>query len=67
MDDLWMWLVMLVIGSAMLMGTCTYNDYRCEQIHRETGLPTKYRFSTGCYVKVNGRWTPEQNWRTTDE
>ncbi len=38
----------------------------CENIHDETGLPTKYVVTT-CYVKVNGQWVPERNWRATGE
>ncbi len=34
----------------------------CDNLHEETGLPTKYAVST-CYVKINGQWVPEKNWR----
>jgi len=38
---------------------------KCSFLGDEIGHPTKYRFFTGCYVEVDGKWIPQTAWRVT--
>lgn len=35
----------------------------CNKLEPDTGIETKYKFWTGCLVKVNDRYIPLDNWR----
>lgn len=47
----------------ILLNGCTPGSLECSSVHRNTGKPTKYSLMTGCYVLVDGQWTPLHAWR----
>jgi len=34
-------------------------DARCVSKWKDSGLPTRFIFGTGCMVEVDGKWVPE--------
>lgn len=62
--------VALVIILAIVIGAGlgqNHSDHvSCLRLHEQTGLETRYARSGwdgDCYIKVDGRWTPESRWR----
>lgn len=41
-------------------------DASCSAVGRQTGRQTYYSFNTGCLIKVDGQWVPEDNWVHND-
>lgn len=35
----------------------------CNRLQATTGINTRYDLLNGCYVEVNGRFIPQENWR----
>lgn len=64
------WSVAILVFVAIIAGTWALSAFLgkvgCENLGKETGLPTKHVMAT-CYVKVKGQWVPEQNWRPVSE
>lgn len=36
---------------------------KCNRISSDSNIKTSYRLLGGCYVEVNGRMIPKENWR----
>jgi len=47
-----------LFGGAYLLGRA-----ECNRINSDSGIRTSYRLPGGCYVEVNGRMIPKENWR----
>jgi drug/metabolite transporter (DMT)-like permease len=62
---------MLAIVSALFLGGAsignTMDIKSCKILKASTGYDTKYpSLIQGCYVYVNNRWIPVENWRGED-
>jgi hypothetical protein len=42
------------------------SDSACRSLSEETGMPTKYRFQSGCFIKVKGQWVPDSAWKVVE-
>lgn len=65
-------LATLVGGFAAFLFTLANHSghVSCLRLHEATGLETRYQRSGvngDCYIKINGTWTPEDNWRNQGE
>lgn len=60
-------LTLFAIGAVLLAmfvtGLLGISRYQCNQVGDMSGKPTEYKLIGGCYVEVNGRFIPEENWR----
>jgi len=57
---------MVGIGGTLLLLVCCgffATNKACTVLQEETGLETKYEFWNGCFVKLDDRWVPQDNWR----
>jgi len=57
----------VVLFSAAFLFSYACNDLSCSSLGREAGVQTKYTALSGCFVKINGKWIPENRWRTIEE
>lgn len=35
----------------------------CNALQEESKLETKHEFWNGCFVKIDGKWVPQKNWK----
>ena len=52
------------VGGCILLGYL-FTSYQCDNLSLITGKPTKYDFVSGCFVKIDGNWVPEERWRVS--
>lgn len=54
-----------IIGGLGILGPISYAMSRrsCSDITAQTGIETKYTFWSGCYVRLDSQWVPEERWR----
>jgi hypothetical protein len=61
----------LITCAIVLLGAFCFsyacNDLSCSSLRQEAGVQTKYTVLNGCFVKINGKWIPENRWRTIEE
>lgn len=53
----------IILIVAILFGGGAWSNYRCNQLEDLSGKKTEWRLGAGCYVEVNGRLIPQENWR----
>lgn len=57
---------LIILFLVFIFGGLIYFDKRqCNSIGRYSNIATQYRglLDGGCYVEVNGRFIPKENWR----
>lgn len=55
--------VLVVIGLVVGIPTYLVDKAQCNRIASDSNINTDYRFIGGCYLEVNGRMIPKDNWR----
>jgi len=55
--------VTLAFLGLVLCGSACWSYTSCDQKGEVTGRETEWRLISGCYIKVEGRWIPEDSWR----
>lgn len=68
-DSLTVYIGVRVLFATMLIvlyfcGAAWIGSTRCNTLEYTSGINTRYTgIFTGCYVKVNGKYIPQDNWR----
>lgn len=63
-----MWIFgMVLLTVVLIIGSYALAVVKCDQIGEESAVDTKYRFISGCYVKIDEKWVPEERWRNFGE
>jgi hypothetical protein len=58
----------LLIGFVLCaFGAVACDAMQCDDLSAQSGKVTKYSPLSGCYVKVDDKWIPEERWRTLDK
>jgi hypothetical protein len=57
----------IVFVAILMLGWRGCEAIQCDEVGDATGKPTQFRFISGCYVKVDGRWVPRDSWRGEQE
>ena len=59
--------VLIVIGLVIGIPAYLVDKAQCNRIASDSNINTEYRLIGGCYVEVNGRMIPKDNWRGESE
>lgn len=51
------------VAFALILIEYTCERSKCSSLQKETGVKTKYRLQSGCYVMPHDRWIPLSAWR----
>lgn len=66
-DDVWVVmkfvLVVAAVFAVVFWSLNGLSDYQCSSRWRMAGKDASYSFSTGCMVRVDGKWVPETTLR----
>lgn len=52
----------MILGFA-IFGVSMLGKVDCDKLQSMSGKDTKYSLIGGCYVEVNGKFIPRDNWR----
>lgn len=67
-SDSWLSIILILVFMGLLLGGARGCDaWRCNQTQDMTGKRTQWRFVSGCYIEVDGRWIPKDSWRGEQE
>lgn len=62
-EVIWFALITIGIISLIVAGAYFVARAECNRVASDSNIKTSYRFIGGCYVEVNGRMIPKENWR----
>jgi hypothetical protein len=57
----------LVVIAVVMAGGFIFSSISCGNRWSDSGLLSRYGFTTGCMVKHKGAWIPEDRYRAVDE
>lgn len=50
----------------IIMGLLWAKSYQCEQTWKDSGVLSKWSFSTGCLIQKDNKWLPANSYRNID-
>lgn len=59
LGGLFLALLFIIVGTPVVL----IDKAGCNRIASDSNINTEYRLIGGCYVEVNGRMIPKDNWR----
>lgn len=64
--DRWTWggVITFLAIALFVVVPFFWSSRRCADVQEETGVSTKWSILSGCYVQLDGKWVPEERWRT---
>lgn len=63
-------IIMIVISLAfigvMMVGIKGCEAYKCSELRGQAEIQTKWHLVNGCFVRVDGKWIPDERWRAIE-
>jgi len=63
--------ILFLVLSLFMIGVVSFihfvNVTDCNDISESTSYESKHITLGGCYVKIDGKWVPQENWLVSEE